>query len=234
MRYLTIILAISISLFLIGFHPVNLSSAPAATSIQDQDANIGFQWAFGAMIGSDKKFVSITHDTTLKSGDEVKMMVQLSKDCFVYVMYYGANTKEVQMLFPNKLRQFQDDYTTGKNYYIPAGRSWIELDQHPGKETFFLLASSERLLDIEAKYGDYLSADASKKPELAEALVAEIRTVRKHYATFATLAEKPISIGGNIRGTEKVEEKRRHDVSEIATEITAKNFYSKTFTIDHQ
>ncbi|HVN48015.1 MAG TPA: DUF4384 domain-containing protein, partial [Bacteroidota bacterium] len=167
------------------------------------------------------------------SGEEIKMMVQLKTDCFVYVLYYGAN-KEVQLLFPYKLRQFQDDYATEKNYYIPAGRTWIELDQNPGKETFFLIASNERLLDIEAKYGDYISADASKKPAAAEALVAEIRAVRKHYATFATLAEKPISIGGNIRGTEKVEEKQRHDVSEIATEITAKNFYSKTFTIDHQ
>ncbi len=97
-----------------------------------------------------------------------------------------------------------------------------------------MIASTERLLEIEAKYGDYISADSSKKPAMAEALVADIRAVRKHYATFATLAEKPISIGGNIRGTDKIEEKRRHDISEIATEITAKNFYSKTFTIDHQ
>jgi hypothetical protein len=220
-------------MFFVGFHSTEKSSTPPTTVYQDNEANVGFQWAFGAMIGKDKQFVSITRDTVLKSGEEIKMMVQLTKDCFVYVLYYGAN-KEVQLLFPNEFRQFQNDYAMEKNYYIPRGRDWIALDKNPGKETFFLIASSERLLEIEAKYGDYISADASKKPALAETLVAEIRAIRKHYATFATLAEKPITIGGNIRGTDKVEEKRRHDVSEIATQINAKNFYSKTITIDHQ
>jgi len=34
---------------------------------------------------SDKNLASITHDTTLKSGEEIKMMVQLNKESFVYV-----------------------------------------------------------------------------------------------------------------------------------------------------
>jgi hypothetical protein len=232
MRYF-FILAITASMFFVGFHSTEKSPAPPTTAYQDNDANVGFQWAFGALVGKDKKFVSIGRDTVLKSGDEIKMMVQLTKDCFVYVWYYDAN-KEVQLLFPNGFRQFQNDYATEKNYYIPAGRTWSVLDKNLGKETFFLIASNERLLEIEATYGDYVSADTSKKSALAEKLVAEIRAVRKHYATFATLVEKPISIGGNVRGTDKIEEKRRHDVSEFATQIAAKNFYSKTFTIDHQ
>jgi hypothetical protein len=69
---------------------------------------------------------------------------------------------------------------------------------------------------------------------MAGDIVSEIRTVRKHYSTFSTIAEKPVSIGGNIRGTEKVEGARRPDVVILATQISAKNFYSKTITIDHQ
>ena len=69
---------------------------------------------------------------------------------------------------------------------------------------------------------------------MAADIVSLIRSVRKRYSIYATIAEKPLTIGGNIRGTEKVESARRPDVATIATQISANNFYSKTITIDHQ
>ena len=156
--------------------------------------------------------VPITRDTTLKSGEEIKMMVKLTKDCYVYLIHQGSNG-EIDLLFPYEIRQFQTDYTVDKNYYIPKGRNWIALDKNTGKEIFFLVASTERLLDLEVKLGNYFSADESKKQSLAGDVVSEIRSVRKHYSTFATIAEKPLTIGGNIRGTDKVEGARRPDVS---------------------
>ncbi len=218
-----------------GFVLMGMSPGPGPTpdpAVQNQ-ANIGFQWAFGAVIGKSHKFVSITRDTTLNSGEELKMFVQLTKECFVYVVHYGSKG-EIDLLFPYSFRQFQSDYETGKNYFIPKGRDWIRLDKNTGRETFFLVASTERQLDLEAKLGDYLSADASKKETLAKAIVSTIRDLRRRYTTFATIAEKPLTIGGNIRGTEKVEVSQRPDVTTIATEVTARNFYSKTITIDHQ
>jgi hypothetical protein len=169
----------------------------------------------------------------LKSGEEIKMMVKLTKDCFVYLVHQGSKG-EVNLLFPYEIQQFQNDYKTDKNYYVPKGRNWSALDKNTGKEVFFLLASTERLLDLEVKIGNYLSADVSKKQTLAGDIVSEIRSVRKRYSTFSTIAEKPVTIGGNIRGTEKAEGARRPDVAAIATQISAKNFYSKTITIDHQ
>ena len=231
MRYF-ILLVVILSCFAIGF---KFSGQPAVTTltIQQSESNVGFDWAFGALVGKNKVLVPITRDTTLKSGEEIKMMVKLSKECFVYVIHYGSKG-EVNLLFPYDVRQFQKDYVTDKNYYIPKGRDWRALDKNTGKEVFFLIGSTERLLELEAKLGNYLSADASKKQAMAEDIVSEIRGVRKHYSTFATIAEKPLTIGGNIRGTEKVEGPRRPDVANIATQIKANNFYSKTITIDHQ
>jgi hypothetical protein len=201
--------------------------------VQQGDANIGFEWAFGALIGKTKTMTPITHDTTLKSGEEIKMMVKLTKECFVYVIHQDSKG-EVELLFPYKVQQFQTDYVADKNYYIPKGRGWNAFDNNTGKEVFFLVASTERLLDLEVKLGNYLSAEPAKKQSLASDIVTEIRNVRKHYSTFSTIAEKPVTIGGNIRGTEKVEGARRPDVAIFATRISAKNFYSKTITIDHQ
>jgi len=231
MRYF-ILFIVLLGCFAVGFRSKE-QPAPVAPMVQQDEANIGFNWAFGALVGKSKTMVPITRDTTLKSGEEIKIMVKLTKDCFVYVVHQDSKG-EVNLLFPYEIRQFQTDYTVDKNYYVPKGRSWRAFDKNTGKEVFFLIASTERLLDLEVKLGNYFSADSSKRQLMAGDIVSEIRSVRKHYATFATLAEKPVTIGGNIRGTEKVEAARRPDVATIATQISAKNFYSKTITIDHQ
>ncbi|MEK6565172.1 MAG: DUF4384 domain-containing protein [Bacteroidota bacterium] len=215
-----------------GFMVTDRPSAPAAMSLQETE-NVGFKWSFGAIVGKERKFVSVTKDTVLKSGDEVKMLVELTKDCFVYVIHAGSNG-EISLKFPYSFKQFNSDYKTGKNYFIPAGRTWDELDKNVGRETFYVLAASERLIELEALLGNYMAAEDSKKPPLAEQIVAEIRSVKKRFKTFTTLAEKPITIGGNVRSLEKAEEAKRPDVSTIATQISASNFYSKTFTIDHK
>ena len=206
----------------------------AAPAVQQDVPNVNFEWAFGALIGTDKQFVSITHDTVLNSTEEIKMMVKLNKDCYVYLIHYGSQG-EVDLLFPYTLGQLQSDYSSEKNYYVPKGRNWIVLDKNPGKEIFFLVASSERLLDLEAKVGEYLGVtdDAKRKP-LADNVVTEIRTIRRHYASFATLTEKPLTIGGNVRALDEKKENHRPDVADFSIAITAKNFYSKTFTIDHK
>jgi hypothetical protein len=231
MRYM-ILCAVLASCFTAGLR-FGEQPAPAVPAVQQGEANIGFEWAFGALIGKSKTMIPITHDTTLKSGEEIKMMVKLTKDCFVYLIHQDSKG-EIELLFPYKIQQFQTDYATDKNYYIPKGRSWSAFDKNTGKELFFLIASTERLLDLEVKLGNYLSADAAKRHSMADDIVTEIRNVRKRYSTFSTIAEKPVTIGGNIRGTEKVEGARRPDVATIATQIRANNFYSKAITIDHK
>jgi hypothetical protein len=232
MRYV-ILLAVLLGCFAIGFRFSEQPQAPAAPMVQQNEANIGFDWAFGALIGKNKTMVPITHDTTLMSGEEIKLMVKLTKDCFVYLVHQDSRGG-IELLFPYKIQQFQTDYAVDKNYYIPKGRAWSAFDKNTGKEIFFLIASTERLLDLEVKLGNYGSADTAKKQLLASDIVTEIRNVRKHYANYATIAEKPLTIGGNIRGTEKMEGARRPDVAAIAMQISANNFYSKTITIDHK
>jgi hypothetical protein len=241
MRYI-ILIAFVLSFVANGFRfadqpAIEQRSEPAGPVplFQQSDANIGFEWAFGVIAKEGKTLVpiSVNHDTVLKSGDKLKMMVKLTKDCFVYVVYYDSQG-EINLLFPYTIGQLQTDYVTDKIYYIPKGRSWMSLDSNTGKEKFFLIASSERLLELEAKLGNYFSAEPSTRKPLADGVVSEIRDLRKQFTTFATLAEKPLTIGGNIRSTDTVKVERRPDVADIAAQIEANNFYSKTFTIDHQ
>jgi hypothetical protein len=229
-----ILLAIVLSFLVVGFRSGEQPIASTPT-VQQNDANIEFDWAFGVLgyNGKTPVPIPITRDTVLKSGDEIKMMVKITKECYVYVVYLDSQG-DLSLRFPYSIRQLQTDYVVAKPYYIPKGRDWMILDKNAGKEIFFLVSSTERLLDLEVKLGNYYSADPSNRKPLADEVVSEIRGLRKRYSTFATIAEKPLSIGGNIRSTDTVKVVRRPDVADIATQISAKNFYSKTITIDHQ
>ena len=204
-----------------------------AVFAQDAKENVAFKWAFGAITGPKKVFVPISRDTTLLSGDDVKMYVTLDRSCFVYVIHAGPSG-EITLFFPYSLKQFDADYTTGKNYYVPKGRDWVHLDKTTGKETFYLLASAERLTKLEDLLGAYQKADPANKADASQAVRTEINDVRKRFRTFTTFAEKPVTIGGNIRGVGESVQTKRPDVADIATAVSAANFYAKTVTIDHR
>ena len=138
------------------------------------------------------------------------------------------------MLFPYNLNQFSENYDVNKKYYIPRGFTWLELDKDVGLESFYLLASSERLFELEDLFEKYLSADQSGKKDLAEELVAKIREIRKQRQKLTTEAERPIPIGGDLRGTIKRKKKEIPNFDPFAKEIQTIHFYSKTFTIDHR
>ena len=198
------------------------------------DANLQFQWAFGALKKANgSKFEAIDRDTVLKTGDQIKFFLNVDKNCFVYLIY-SSSQGEISVLFPHRFKLRSSEYTVAGHHYIPGGNQWFELDEHTGEEKFYLLASANRLTQLEAMINDYESADAAKKPTLAQAILAEIRKLRKEHLKFKTYAERPVNIIGSLRGTEKAETAEPQDIAKFAVEISADTFYSRTFTIDHK
>lgn len=197
--------------------------------------NISFCWAFGAVIkaGDEQRIVAITRDTELRTGDRLKMLVELKRKCFVY-LFYCDERENLYMLFPYSLEQFSENYEISRKYYIPQGTGWFQLDRDVGLETFYLLASSSRFTDLEKLYVNYLSADPSGKKDLAREIVAKIREIRKQRKKLTTEAERPVIIGGGTRGVLKENRTDFPDIAPFAGEIRAVDFYSRTFTIEHR
>ena len=206
----------------------------AQEAVAQQNANLQFQWAFGALKkGNSSQFEAVTRDTVLKTGDQIKFFLNVNQNNFVYLIYHSSQG-ELSVLFPQRFQLQSSEYSAAGNHYIPADDQWYELDEHTGEERFYLLASVERLLELEALINDYESADAAKKPPWAKKILSEIRKLRKQHLKFRTYAERPVNIIGNLRGTEKAETAGAHDIAKFAVEISADTFYSRTFTIDHQ
>jgi len=221
--------------FLLFVFCVMLLTSPRAHAEQKQEKNVCFRWAFAAMVGpeSDRRLVPITGDTTLKTGDRFKFLVELQKKCFVYLIYHSGQN-EVLMLFPYQLEQFTTDYQTSKKYFIPQGNIWFELDEKVGIETFYLFASATRLVELEELFKKHKSEGAVDKQKRAQQVLTQIRKIKRRYRTLTTSAERPVSIGGIVRGNNKYEEIASPDIYATATEVSAHNFYSRTFTIEHQ
>jgi hypothetical protein len=194
-----------------------------------------FYWAFGAIKADriEQVFIKISGDTELQSGDQLKMLVKLNNKCFVYVFYHSSQG-ELYMLFPYNLSQFSNDYEMLKNYYIPQGDFVLELDEHVGKEKIYLLASAQRIPELENLYNSYEIAEDPQKPEFIKNIIQEIRKLKKHHTKFTIEAERPVASTGSIRAHIIGDKSRLPELDKIAIEYTAKNFFAKTFTIDHK
>ena len=223
-------------LSIFGFGILVSSTSVYAQQSEETDENrLVFQWAFGAIknTGLGPQFDVITRDTMLKSGDQIKFFLKVEKNCFVYLIYQSSQG-ELSVLFPYRFRRLADDYQITGQHYIPKDDQWFELDQVTGTEKFFLMASAVRLNDLEALVNTYEGADTSKKSGLEGQILSEIRKLRKRHLKFKSYAEKPVTIIGNMRGSEKTKAVGLNDLADYAVEISANNFFSRTFTIDHQ
>jgi len=161
------LLSINLALFLAISLFSLFSTREDVIAEQKGDNAVSFRWAFGAVVGSkdDRRLVAITRDTILKTGDRLKLLLQLKNRCFVYLFYRTADD-EIYLLFPYTLKLFESGYKTGEKYYIPKGMTWFELDRNVGLETFYLLASAKRLHQLEAQYTKYNSVSGEREKEI--------------------------------------------------------------------
>ncbi len=213
----------------------SLSLAAEEAQERSQDPEVDFRWAFAAMSVQDGKnsMRPVTQDMTLKSGDQLKMMVELQRRCFVYLFHHNQDDG-LKLLFPYALQQFEGDYQPNRRYYVPRGEAWFRLDQNPGREVFYLIASSKRLGELEKAYLRYDSAEATFKAETAKALLDQIRELRREHRELTSPAERPVPIGGALRSVEKVEDPHRFDIAAFADEVLSTGFVARTYTIEHK
>ena len=233
---------VSVVFILLFFQPASIPGGAWSLSFAAEDSSrralspeVDFRWAFAAMSVQDGKNTTgpVTQDTVLKSGDQIKMMVELQRRCFVY-LFHDNGRDSVKLLFPYTLKQFEGDYQPERKYYIPRADAWFRLDENPGREVFYLIASSKRLDALEKAYLNHESAEASLKAETARALVDLIRELRREHRELSSPAERPVPIGGTLRSVEKVEDPKRLDIAAFADEILSNGFVARTYTIEHK
>jgi len=233
-RSVAIIPSVSFFTFLLTFSTSVAGGQPDSDSLR-------FHWAFVAYPNPDTRPLYkpqvIERDTVLYSGDYFKLLVKPLTECYAYVFWYDSK-KELKVLFPYTSDQFENDWKMNKQYNIPKGRDWYQLDQRKGQEELHLLVSRERLLDLEQSVDLYVAAGEEEKDALTLKVLNEIREVKKRFRMHRRFAERPAMIAGTIRGPLEEEKPTMMppliDIAKFAKEFEGETFYSKTLVIKHK
>ena len=230
MRFVRSVSSLALA-FVFLFHSILL----AAPGSQKESNGPRILWAFGAIRASSNppKVESVRTKMVLSSGDKLKTMIQLRKKCFVYLIHRDSRG-DFAMLFPYSAKQFDTDYETARNYYTPKGEAWFQLDSRTGNETFYLIASDLRLLDIEYTYEKYASSEESRKQDLAAQMLSELNRITETYLASSGGAEKLADNESALRGFERATGADPTSIAGLAREISFDNIYSETFVVDHR
>jgi hypothetical protein len=211
------------------------SIMPSAAGPQQKNNERRILWSFCA-IRSDSnppKAEPVLPRMVLSSGDKLKVMIQAKNKCFVYLIHKDSQGN-FTMLFPYSVKQFDTEYQIGHSYYAPKGEPWFQLDGNTGIETFYLLASDQRLLDIEYTYDKYASSEASTKENLARQMLAALdRFTENRLASAGEVKGLP---GKRVvqRGFERANGGDPTDITAMAREISFDSVYSETFVVEHK
>lgn len=195
---------------------------------------IRFLWAFGALVETDggKKMISVDRDLTLHTGDRLKFLLSHKTPCFIY-LFHQSGMEELTLLYPGQIDSYEVE--TDSVFFIPPADRWFALDERTGMEKFHLIASGQRLQQIELLYRRYTSnkSRTGHQEELAE-IISAIKALRRKHLRNPGPIERPVHLGGKFRALNEEPERLSTGLSAIAIDISAKNFFSRTFTIDHR
>jgi hypothetical protein len=197
--------------------------APAGAQPAGAEPAIALRWALGARGAESDELRAIAEDTRLERGTRLKFLVEPLSPAALYLILLDSSG-DLHVLH----RAWTPAKGGGGRAHVPAGAQWFEVDDTSGLETFFLLAASEPLADLERLLDDLAAGDAAARQALGPRIVAEIRRQQQAHREFSRPVEKPVMIGGKVRGAPEVEQ-----LGQLAVEVTAERFFSKTITIEH-
>jgi Domain of unknown function (DUF4384) len=196
--------------------------------------NIGFLYAFGAYVGPQgkEKLIPVQSETTLRAGDRLKIFFEPKSDQYFYLLHISPQG-ELTPLYPSAAQTAK--VVKGTQLFVPTGGNWFELDGHVGQEKFFFIATAERLERLEELCAHHLTL--REKPDVqssTDAILDEIKRLRQKHKPLSAPAEKPVRIGGSVRGEQQPSAAAFPDIAPLATEVTAPGFFTRTFSIDHR
>jgi hypothetical protein len=194
-----------------------------------------FLLAFGALTGPEgkEKVIPVQNETLLRSGDRLKLYIEAKGAIHVYLLHLSGEG-EIVFLYPGEGQSAS--IPPGAAVHIPDGPQSFQLDTHTGQEKFFLLVSAQRLQRLESLYAQHLTLkEKAALQSSADSILNEIKQLRLKHKDLSAPAEKPVRIGGSLRGQKPKDAPVFPDVTPLASEISVPGgFYGRTFTIDHR
>jgi len=212
-------------LFLILLHTQLAHSSPSGN-------NLKFRFAIAAQVTADgkAKIIPVENGTVLNSGDFIKFYLESLTVCYFYIFYVNSQG-ELSLLFPQ--HPDFETFSPSTPIFVPEQNSWFELDSKTGKESFYLLASETRLKHLENLYQNHLKiTDKSARRLSQQSILKEIRATSRD--SLAKPAERPVRIGGQLRGAGPENNPPDQTIAALGSEITSETAYYRKITVEHK
>jgi hypothetical protein len=194
-----------------------------------------FLFAFGALTGSEGKHkaIPVQNEMVLHSGERLKLFIEPKNEIHVY-LFHLSSEGELTFLFPGEGQSAL--IKPDSQVFIPEGTRWFQLDTLTGQEKFYFIVSAQPLDRLENLCNRHVTLkDKPAQQASTDSILNEIKQLRLKHKNLSAPAEKPVRIGGSLRGQKSKEPPVLPEVTSLASEISAPGgFYSRTFTIDHR
>ena len=165
----------------------------------------------------------------LRSGDRFKILVKPASSCFLYLFLHDSQ-QELSVLFPEGFATSEHALRADRRYRLPAPERWYYLDDKPGVETLYLIASPERLRRLEARAEEHQRRRS--RPESAQAIetkyevLDEIKRMINESSSLSSKAERPVAVAGDVRGI-------TDEDSLSGLEVVTRGVYVRTIRLRH-
>ena len=196
-----------------------------------KNSSLKLNFSIGAIKHNNntQNIIPIDMDTVLKEDDGIRLLFQPASDCYIYVLFYDSS-KQMTLLFPNKYNYYKKNYAVkGMKYFLPDAWDWYPLDNNPGIETIYFIASTTRLTDLEKQIKKLDSKKTSQILKASSEIRNNIRRkISKQLTKNYNFQERnAIEIAGVIRAV-------KNDIEEYTKGLIGEDLIIKTIIFKHE
>lgn len=206
------------------------AAAQAETSSPD---TIEVSWVLAGMESdADPPYMTnIPTKAALRTGDKIKMYLKTHRKCFFYIFHQTSGGRML-LLFPPSLPS--EAIASGVQLTIPEGDKWFQLNNQAGTESFHVLIAHAALRTIETFYEAHRQ-DTEDNGLSTVRLLLMIEQLRNDQRPLTSNAERPLAVGGTLRGGEAINtEATLEQLDRLAEYINTSKVFCRTYMIEHQ
>jgi hypothetical protein len=144
--------------------------------------------------------VIVREGSVLQSRDHFQIHVETNKRAYIYVLLFDSRGQATQ-LFPDPKIE-QSGYLDGvRKIAVPDKDLWFWLDENPGTETVYVLASEEPMSDIRGLLNEMVKASDIERKRLSGRIKERIAIVERGVGGVAKgkTVSYPLSDGRTIQ-----------------------------------
>ncbi len=145
---------------------------PSEPDYSQKKKPLSLQIAFGYRSGGKGKPKDLASGSTLRSGDSYKIVFKSVQNCHIYI-FQADSSGQLFQLFPMKsfkgvvVNNF-NSVGTGQIFTLPAENKAFVLDNQPGAEKIYFVASRERNHELENLYRQIRTAGTRGDANIAQ------------------------------------------------------------------